>query len=82
MSFWRIDYFKLALLKEQQTQVKLWKLSRNYSFVRNIYINKGEGLDLNLHNNPTLVYCAFPGNFQRLTPHPQHPLFCLAEDNI
>lgn len=82
MSFWHIDYFKLALLKKQQTQVKLWKLSRNYCFVRNIYINKGEGHDLNLHNNPTLVYCAFPGNLQQLTPHPQHPLFCLAEDNI
>lgn len=40
-----------------------------------------EGKDLNLHNNHTLVYCAFPGNLPYLTPHPQH-LLSSAEDGI
>ena len=42
----------------------------------------GEGTDLNLHNNLTLVYCAFPGNFPRRSTHPQHPLLPLAENGI
>ena len=41
MSIWHMDYFELVIFKEQQTQEKLWKLTRNYPFVREIYIYKG-----------------------------------------
>ena len=37
---------------------------------------------LNLHNDLTLVYCAFPDNLLYLTPQPQHFLLSLAEDGI
>ena len=42
----------------------------------------GEVNDLSLHNNLTLVYCAFPGHLPLLIPHPQQFLLSLAKDGI
>lgn len=38
---WYIDCFKLVIFKEKQTQEKVLKLSRNYSFVGDIDLYKG-----------------------------------------
>lgn len=40
-----------------------------------------EDKDLNLHNNLTLVHCAFPGNPLTAPPHTQY-LLSSAEDGI
>lgn len=42
MSLWHKDYFKLVIFKTLQTQEKLWKPSKSYPSVRNIYIFKEE----------------------------------------
>ena len=37
MLWWHKDYFRLIIFKKQQTLEKLWKQSRSYPFVRDIY---------------------------------------------
>lgn len=44
MPLWHKDYFELIVYEKQQTEENLWKQSRGYPFVKEIYINKG-----NLH---------------------------------
>lgn len=33
---WHRDYFKLIIFEKLQTQEKLWKQSRSYSFIREV----------------------------------------------
>lgn len=44
-------------------------------------LNNGEDPDLNLHNNHTFDYCAFPGNLHT-PPTPPNLLLSLAGDGI
>ena len=43
-------------------------------------LNNVEGKDLNLHNNLTTVYCAFPGLSHIWPPRPQHLISSLIGD--
>ena len=45
-------------------------------------VNNGGSMDLNLHDNLTLVYCAFALKTSHKYPHPQHLLYSLAGDGI
>ena len=49
--------------------------SRRYT--RPVFTISGEGGDLNLHDDLTLVHCAFPSHLPSLTLHPYHVFFCL-----
>ena len=40
MPLWHKNYFRLVILKKEQTQEKLRKPSRSYPFVRDIYKGK------------------------------------------